>query len=516
MTRFRFGAALALALACGSAHALEPTTQPVSPRGTPATIDVPASLHIRNTGGLGPRGPGTGAGLCVPTSVQVAARWHGLNEMEGFQAWCMQRPGGSWPQKLAADIKEFARSKGITAPRFVQHTGGDPAFLELVYRTRRMPAQTWTAAHMVNGAHLDGTTAAVIDNNRPGNWLWQTRAEYLRAWEASGPGWVFCWLAPPPPPGRPGVVPVAPLPFTPAPAPTSPSCPGPNCPAPTRPRPSCPGPSCPRWQHVELAGGELIHKLFDADGTLLGVLAADGWHIGHGDGWLREAGGEIPAEAPPLNQADGIDVTKLDGTRSRYWIDGVEVTRAEAFTEVLTGAPDVLTDDSGNHHLSFVLDDPTGLPAVLAGDKLRDLVAKCHVQVYRPDSWVAQTRLSAKVTLHAPAPKGGQILGTATGTTAEDLVQLLRPQLDPTWKPEPPPAPKPAPAPPACPNCPSCPDCPRCTPKPEPKPDPKAEPQPDVKQDPAAPPAAPQSAPWLAIAAAIAAGLAFRSQTKPE
>lgn len=487
MIRLRFAAALVLALLCGAfAHALDPTSTPTSPRGTLATIDLPPELHIRNRGGS------DRAGLCVGTSVQVAARWHGLTQMEGFQDWLARRPGGSWPQKLASDLKAFAKAKGITLPRFVQHTGGDPQFLELVYRTRRMPAHTWTAAHMVSGAHLDRNQAAVIDNNRPGKWLWQTHDEYLRAWEASGPGWVFCWLAPPPPPGKGGAAPVPLAPIDPA--PFSPTCPGPSCPRPSQPvpfSPSCPGPNCPRWQRVELAGGEVLHKLFDADGSLLGVLKADGWHIAHGDGWVAEPGGDVPDDAPPIDSTGGIDVTQLDRTRPRYWVDGVEVTQAEAFSAV-TGA-DVLADDSGNYHLSFVTDGE--VPQVLTDARLAPLLAKCHVQVYRPDSWVARQRLSSKVTLHEPAPKGGRVIGEGNSLELEVLLALLRPFLDPTWVPPAPPKPDPAPTP--------------VTPA-------KPDQQPTVEPAPTSPATPQQPFPWLTIAAAIAAAFAVRPTNRSE
>lgn len=78
-----------------------PTKTPVSPAGVRAQIDLPASLHIRNTGGS------DGAGLCVSTSVEVAARWHGLHELDGFQQWARRRPGGAYPEKLDSMLRAF-------------------------------------------------------------------------------------------------------------------------------------------------------------------------------------------------------------------------------------------------------------------------------------------------------------------------------------------------------------------------------------------------------------------------
>src|SRR5438128_2168914 len=73
---------------------------PVSPDGTPVQLLLPKELHLRNTGGMGARGPGTGSGLCVFTSAQLAGRWHGLPELEGFQEWMTRKPGGGWPEKF--------------------------------------------------------------------------------------------------------------------------------------------------------------------------------------------------------------------------------------------------------------------------------------------------------------------------------------------------------------------------------------------------------------------------------
>jgi hypothetical protein len=53
---------------------------------------------------------------------------------------------------------------------------------------------------MVNLAHLDAERGAIIDNNRPGSWVWMTRAEFLARWRGNSGGWAIVFLAAPPPP----------------------------------------------------------------------------------------------------------------------------------------------------------------------------------------------------------------------------------------------------------------------------------------------------------------------------
>jgi hypothetical protein len=116
---------------------LTPSPTPAGPGGRRAVIDLPTQLHMRNTGGS------DGAGLCVGTSVEMAARWHGIHVLDGFQAWLKRRPGGSYPSKLTADLKAFCASKGVPVPPHVQTTGGDVSLLDAAFATRRMVCMTW-------------------------------------------------------------------------------------------------------------------------------------------------------------------------------------------------------------------------------------------------------------------------------------------------------------------------------------------------------------------------------------
>lgn len=424
-------ALLALGLIAGSALVKLPHSPAVAaftPSKTPngAACDLPAALHMENTGGIGPRGPGTGAGLCVFTSVEVSARWQNVPELVGLQAWMTMKRGGGTPSKLAAMLRQFCAERRVPVPRYVQHEGGDEEFLDLAIRTRRMPCITYAGFddfyrggiyHMVNLAHLDANRGAVIDNNRPGVWVWMTRAELIERWRELDGGWAVVLLAPPPPPFH-GVEPMpvpVPVPNVAPIAPITPIAP-----------PRCPGPGpCPPRFGDQVLGPEPVGAAPSPDHEW-GIIAGHGW------GWR-------------LKRNFGVTPRKVEG--AKYWLDGVECTRAAA----LAAMGDGLVDDSDRHHLSIVAEaaQAAAVRAVLAEPRLAALAAKCHVQIYAPDSWVARQRLGSwKVVLHEPAAKGGKLLAGGHGLTLDELLALLRPFLDPLWiPPAPMPTPSPIPAP---------------------------------------------------------------------
>ena len=196
---------LSLVLAAALAPAAVAFTPggPTAPDGGRATVDLPAAQHMRNVGGS------DGLGLCVFTSVEHSGRWQSIRALDGFQAWMRRRPGGGWPEKLDDMLARYCRETGAAIPAYIQHTGGDAEFLEAALRTDRMPCVTYAGrddfyrgriAHMVNLAHLDETKAAIVDNNRPGVWVWMTRAEFLARWRDMGGGWAVVFLDAPPPP----------------------------------------------------------------------------------------------------------------------------------------------------------------------------------------------------------------------------------------------------------------------------------------------------------------------------
>lgn len=477
------------------AEAFTPTKTPVSPEGAVAIIDLPTDLHMRNTGGS------DGYGLCVNTSLEIASRWHNLPEMSGLQEWSTKRLGGSTASQVPGDLVAFAKHKKIKVPSYVQHTGGDDAFLELIYKTRRMPCMTYagkddfyneTIAHMVNGAYLDGMNGAIIDNNRPGNWVWSTRKQHLNRWKGLddngnplrisigrgrlfrsvpvGGGWVFCWLAPPPPPKE-GVVP-KPAPLT--------------------------VPRAVRWEKKLFAGDKVLWFCWEKD-RLLGVVDSAGWHDAVGnDGWASAV------TAPPANIKMPVDrpepapgpIAPCPGPNCpfRYWVDGIEVVRSVAFAAVIATADSALVDDSDKYHLSLIASDREAtLKAVSAwfapGGPLERFASKVHVNVYGKDSWVVRDRLSAGLTIQEPAKRGGKIVQEYTGPLGVSDLDIM---LAAIFEPKPPEPPKPEPAP-------------------EPKPAP-------VPVDPASPPVDPAPAPspepkeksWLSLIVAFLVALFWR------
>src|ERR1700721_2708427 len=129
----------ALLLLTSSLLAFDTTPTPVAPDGTNAVIDLPNSQHMRNSVGS------DGSGLCVYTAVTMSARWQNVSDMYGFRKFAEGRPGGSYPEKLASDIKTYSARNGRKPPAFVQHSGGDETFLDLGMHTRRMAGITYAA-----------------------------------------------------------------------------------------------------------------------------------------------------------------------------------------------------------------------------------------------------------------------------------------------------------------------------------------------------------------------------------
>lgn len=209
-----------LLLLCSGIYAqrgIDSTREPVSPSGTPAVVDIPSGRHIRNAGGS------DGLGLCVFTSFQLSADWQNVRTIDGFRKWMESQPGGGYPEKLDKMLEQYASMRNIKLPDYVQHTGGDAEFLDMAMKTGRCVCVTYAGvdgfynepvAHMVNLAHLDKDFAAIIDNNRPGLWVWMTRNQFLARWKgkydngsammqgrfAIGGGWAVVLLNPPPPP----------------------------------------------------------------------------------------------------------------------------------------------------------------------------------------------------------------------------------------------------------------------------------------------------------------------------
>lgn len=106
--------------------------------GQAITADLPESLHIRNRGGS------DGAGMCVMSSIEMAALWAGLDSMRGLRDWCALQPGGAFPAKVDQQITAFCKQKGIPVPAYIQYEGRDVVpLLRLIDKTGRMAGVTY-------------------------------------------------------------------------------------------------------------------------------------------------------------------------------------------------------------------------------------------------------------------------------------------------------------------------------------------------------------------------------------
>lgn len=393
------------------------TTTPVHSAGTRAAVDLPPEKHMRNVGGS------DGAGLCVPTSQEVAGRWQSIPELDGFQAWCRKRPGGSTPRQLSRDLPLFFASKGVTPPKYLQHEGGDVELLRKAIKTRRMVGITYAGcdpfygsntgiAHMVDCAHLDSKLGAIIDNNQPGSWRWMSDTQLINRWQGKqdngrsvlvtdgrqwfevGGGWLVVWLAPPPPPIDTTAKDYLPDPSVTA-EPEQGGDPFPDTPPMTEP-------------------GRLVWD----------------WRTAFA--------------FPP-----GVRIAEMK-PRMRYWVNDTEVDRRKAFGAIEDGG---LSDDSEKAFVSFVASDAEKAKAAVAA--IKQYSDKLHVAVFTHDSWVAKARLKAAVTAQLPAERGGKTVFSAAELTPENAVKAAKAALgivDPLPRPVPEPTPvMPVPVPPPAP-----------------------------------------------------------------
>lgn len=184
--------------------------------GESITCDLPNEEHIRNIGSKI-----DGSGMCVYSSIEMAARYQGLEEMRGWRDWCAAKyPGGGYPQKVEKLLEAWGKAKGIAVPPYMQYEGNDPGpLLELIDRTNRMASFTYGYSprygsyvpHMTNGIHYQ-RYGVVLDNNFIGDkqYEWMLAPELVRRTRLQpgmrvGSAWVFVWLtpgAPPPPKAR--------------------------------------------------------------------------------------------------------------------------------------------------------------------------------------------------------------------------------------------------------------------------------------------------------------------------
>lgn len=152
-----------------------------------------------------------GAGMCVMSSIEMAARFCGMDQYRGLRDWCASEEGGAYPSKVDKQLAAFCKAKNLPPPQYVQYEGPEPGpIVEASLSSGRMACITygWSPrygkqiAHMVNLVKFGGKYATVLDNNFTGvnRYEWMDREELLRRLGyPRNKGWVFVWLAPPPP-----------------------------------------------------------------------------------------------------------------------------------------------------------------------------------------------------------------------------------------------------------------------------------------------------------------------------
>lgn len=189
---------------------------PTAPDGTEISCDLPGEYHLKNKGGS------DGAGLCVFTSIEHAAKWQNVPQLIGFRDWMTKYPGGSYPSKTAAKIKQISKERNMPEPAYIQIEGSkDLTILELALKTGRAVSVTYERsptgryrgqkiAHMVSmmGCDLSANGGKgwiwILDNNYPGYAAFElmTADEFIRVCNPRG-YWAVILLDPgPPPPPR--------------------------------------------------------------------------------------------------------------------------------------------------------------------------------------------------------------------------------------------------------------------------------------------------------------------------
>jgi hypothetical protein len=137
-------------------------------------------------------------GSCSWASLITALNWCG--EYEKAQNVKARQGNGESPESLAVGMSQLGVKYAWTVGK------DDVAFLEQALAGRRAVMVAIdegdgsdNECHMVVLAHLDATSACLIDNNRPSVDRWMSREEFLDEWLETG-SWAVVPLYSPVPP----------------------------------------------------------------------------------------------------------------------------------------------------------------------------------------------------------------------------------------------------------------------------------------------------------------------------
>lgn len=186
-------------------------------KGEEVTCDLAPQEQFKNIGSKK-----DGAGMCVFTSIEMAARYQGIDEMRGWRDWAAANyAGGGYPTKVDALLATWFKLKGIAPIPYIQYEGKAPeAVLELADKTGRMICMTYGYSprygngriyHMTCSPRYRGQLAVCLDNNfvakKSGDGYdendleWMSKEELVRRIRyADGSAWIFVWLSQPPAP----------------------------------------------------------------------------------------------------------------------------------------------------------------------------------------------------------------------------------------------------------------------------------------------------------------------------
>lgn len=180
----------------------------IAPDGhTEVAADLPVSERFPNIGSRV-----DGAGMCVMTSIEMAARWQLLDPLRGLRDWCARQAGGGYPEKVERQLNSF-QAERHTSYGFVQWVQpNDVAGLRAILASGRIACVTYAGhdsvhyrqsiSHMVCCVAFTDSWVCILDNNYVGEreLVWMAPSDFLPRWREGGGGWAFYWTAPPPPP----------------------------------------------------------------------------------------------------------------------------------------------------------------------------------------------------------------------------------------------------------------------------------------------------------------------------
>lgn len=363
--------------------------------GETVTCDMPTTEHLQNKAGS------DGLGLCVFTSLDLAARWCNEPALIGFRDFMTKYPGGGYPSKVDEYIPKMAQSKGLPSPNYIQHEGGDPEFLKLALKTGRYVSVTYAGNdgvfynigidHMVNLVHLTDKIAVILDNNNPGKYLWMPSSEFISRWKARGGGWAVVLLKPGPPP-----IPV-------------------------------------NWKRIDNIKENIPSLTWGNELDSFVVVKDKGkpWVGISEDGVLVHAAPFQDQIKIPVSEKEDYGVNrKLIKEAISYKLNGNEVTKEQAY-KVMEGK---LVDDSKLYRLTINLADANLRNRIECDIKTNPALAnwkdKLLVQSYDPSNW-AVSGVGHKpgiILQSAPDPKGfGIVIFRMTEYTGpETLAEALR------------------------------------------------------------------------------------------